>query len=183
MIINKEYRMVKRITAVLISTMIGSTLYAGNYDTDTKGFIGLSVGAATVEGERLNDFNHEGSGSEFGLRFGAQSNEWRATFAFNYFDSEEDDQNVEKGMLMVDYFFMTNSSDIDIRPFIGANVGMINYESTGVDVTDFIYGGQAGVILGLGENIDLDLSYRYSLAGSDQVNNMGSIVFGLNYLY
>jgi opacity protein-like surface antigen len=72
---------------------------------------------------------------------------------------------------------------MNIRPFIGANVGFANYESTLVDATDFIYGGQAGVVVAVGESVDLDLSYRYSLSASNDVNSMGSIVFGLNYLY
>jgi len=175
--------MIKKMAIVLVSTVLGSSLYAGNYDTATKGFIGLEVGAATVDGQRLNDKSHEGSGVEYGLRFGAQSEDWRATFTFDYFDSSGDDQNVEKGLMLIDYFFIKNDSELNIRPFIGANVGLINYESTGVDATDFIYGGQAGVVVGVGESVDLDLSYRYSLSGSEKVNNLGSIVFGLNYLY
>jgi opacity protein-like surface antigen len=175
--------MIKKIAIVLLSTVLSSSLYADNYNSSSKGFLGFEVAAATVEGERLNDFNHEGSGVEFGLRFGAQSDEWRATFAFDYFDSSSDDQNVEKGMLMMDYFFLQTNTDMNIRPFIGANVGLINYESTGVDATDFIYGGQAGVVIGLYENIDLDISYRYSLSGSARVNQVGGIVFGLNYVY
>ena len=174
--------MIKKVTAVLLSTMIGSTLYAGNYDTGTKGFLGLEVGAATVDGDTLLG-KHTGDAVEYGLRFGAQSNEWRATFAFDYFNSDSDDQNVEKGYLMVDYFFLQSDSELNVRPFVGANVGLINYESTQVDATDFIYGGQAGVVVGVGENVDLDLSYRYSLSGSDKVNDLGSIVFGFNYLY
>lgn len=168
---------------VLMSTIIGTSLYAGNYNADTKGFIGVEVGAATVDGEKLGGIFHEGDAVEYGIRFGAQSNEWRATFAFDYFNSDSDDQNVEKGFLMVDYFFFQSDSDLNIRPFIGANTGLINYESKGVDATDFVYGGQAGVVVGLGESVDLDLSYRYSLSGSERVNNLGSIVFGFNYLY
>jgi len=175
--------MMKKVAAVLLSTIIGSSLYAGNYDTNTKGFLGLEVGAATVEGERLNDYNHKGDAIEYGIRFGAKSDDWRATFAFDYFDSSSDDQNVEKGLFLIDYFFFDTDSSISVKPFIGANVGLVNYESTGVDATDFIYGGQAGILLGIAESIDLDLSYRYSLSGSERINNLGSIVFGLNYLY
>ena len=173
----------KKVAAVLLSTIIGSSLYAGNYDANAKGFLGLEVGAATVDADRFGGFTHEGDAVEYGIRFGAQSDVWRATFAFDYFDSSSDDQNVEKGLLMVDYFLFTSDTEYKVRPFVGANVGLINYESTGIDATDFIYGGQAGVIVGVGENIDLDLSYRYSLSGSEKVNNLGSIIFGLNYLY
>ena len=175
--------MVKKIVAVLISTVIGSSLYAGNYDMETKGFLGLEVGAATVTGDRSDGFKHQGDAVEYGLRFGAQSNEWRATFAFDYFNSTGDDQSVEKGLLMVDYFLFEDTSSMKFRPFVGANIGLINYESTLVDTTDIIYGGQAGVVVAVGDSIDLDLSYRYSLSSSDIVNDLGSIVFGLNYLY
>jgi len=174
---------VKKIAVVLMSTIIGSSLYAGNYDTESKGFLGVEVGYASVDGDRLDGLKHEGSAVEYGLRFGAQSDEWRATFAFDYFNSDSDDQSVEKGYLMVDYFLFNGSDSINIRPFVGANIGLMNYESTLVDETDFFYGGQAGVIVALGESIDLDLSYRYSLSASTKVNDLGGIVFGLNYLY
>ena len=175
--------MMKKIAVVLLSTLLGSSLYADNYSSDSKGFLGLEVAAGTVEGERLNDFMHEGSGAQFGLRFGAQSDEWRATFAFDYFDSSSDDQNVEHALFMADYFFLNNNYETNIRPFIGANIGLMNYESTGVDATDFTYGGQAGVVVNINENLDLDLSYRYSLSASQRVNQLGALVFGFNYLY
>ena len=175
--------MMKKMAMVLVGTLIGTSLYADNYGTDAKGFVGLEVGAGTVDAERLNEEFHSGDAVEYGVRFGAQSDEWRATFAFDYFDSSSDDQNIEKGLLMVDYFVFQDESDFRIRPFIGANVGVVNYESTGVDVTDFTYGGQAGMIVGVGDNLDLDLSYRYSLSGSERINDLGSVVFGFNYLY
>ena len=175
--------MVKNVVAVLIGTLISSSVYAGNYDMQSKGFLGAELGYATVDGQKAGGAFHEGSALEYGLRFGAQSNEWRATFLFDYFNSTDDDQSVEKGFLMIDYFLFESESSINIRPFVGANVGLINYESTLVDTTDFVYGGQAGVAFGINENIDLDLSYRYSLSGSERVNDLGSIVFGLNYLY
>lgn len=174
--------MMKKMAIVLMSTVIGTSLYAGNYDTGTKGFLGLEVGAGMVDGDRAAGTKHESDLSPvYGLRFGAQSDEWRATFAFNIFDSSDDDQSVEKSLLMVDYFFA--GSESTIRPFVGANVGWFNYESTLVDVSDFLYGGQAGVVVGVSDSIDLDLSYRYSLSASDQVNDMSNIVFGLNYIY
>jgi len=185
-ILNKEQKesiMVLKVAILSLGMMIGTTLYAKNKDANSRGFLGIEVAASSVEGERLNDFNHQGFGAEYGLRLGAQSDEWRATFAFDYFNSNSDDQNVEKSLAMIDYFFYHNDSNFNIQPFIGANIGLINYESTGVDATDFIYGGQAGVIIGINEKIDFDLSYRYSLSGSTKVNNLSGIIFGLNYIY
>jgi len=173
--------MMKKVAAVLVSTMIGSSLYAGNYDTGTKGFLGLEVGAGTVDGDRLDGFKHNGNAVEYGLRLGAQNEEWRATFALDYFNSNSDDQTMQKGYGMVDYFF--TGSDASVRPFVGGNIGYAHYESTLVDENGLLYGAQAGVVVGVGENIDLDLSYRYSLMQVNAVNNTGSIVFGFNYVY
>ena len=171
----------KKVAAVLLSTIIGSSLYAGNYDTNTKGFLGLEVGAATVDGDRSDGLKHNGKAVEYGLRLGAQNEEWRATFALDYFNSGSDDQKMQKGYGMVDYFF--TGSDSTVRPFVGANVGYAHYESTLVDANGLLYGGQAGVVVGVSANIDLDLSYRYSLMQVNAVNNTGSIVFGFNYVY
>lgn len=175
--------MINKITTILVSTMIGSFLYAGSYDLSNTGFLGLEVGSGTVNGEISNGSKHQGTNVEYGLRFGAQSDEWRSTFAFNYFNSDTDDQKVEKASFMVDYFFLGNNFDIPVKPFIGANLGVMKYESTRVDATDFFYGGQAGIIFTINENIDLDLSYRYSIVAAQEVNDFGNIVFGFNYLY
>lgn len=175
--------MVKKVLALLISTVVGSSLYAGNYDSGTKGFLGVEVGYASVDGDKFGGIKHEGSAAEYGLRFGSQTDEWRATFAFDYFNSDGDDQSAEKAFLMVDYFFLNDVSGMDIKPFVGGNIGYINYESTLVESSDFAYGGQAGIVVGVGDSVDLDLSYRYSISLSDKVNDLGSIVFGLNYLY
>ena len=73
---------------------------------------------------------------------------------------------------------------------LGLNVGYINYESTdNIDMSGFIYGGQAGVVFSVTDNIDLDLLYRYSLSNATQddrdasLDHVGSIVFGINYVY
>jgi len=175
--------MIKKMTTVLVTGLLGTLLYAGNYDTNTKGFMGLEVGYATVDGNKQDGLKHQGSGVEYGLRLGAQNNEWRATFLGTYFDAGSDDQSVQKALGMVDYFFFSSDSDMNVRPFIGANIGYGRYESTFVDVTGLTYGGQAGVVVGVYENIDLDLSYRYILFSDDAVNGTGNIVFGLNYVY
>jgi hypothetical protein len=113
---------------------------------------------------------------------GAQNSQWRASFVFNYYDDADADQNVEKGLAMIDYFFISNP-DATIRPYVGANIGAVNYESTDVEITDFVYGGQAGIVIKAGNSLDVDFSYRYSISGAEELNDIGSVVFGLNYLY
>ena len=171
--------MVNKIAIALLCTVLGSSLYAD----ESKGFMGLEIGYGAVDADIFTGEKHKGEATEYGVRIGAQADEWRTMFVFDYFNSDDDDQTVEKGFLMVDYFFLDSDIDTVVKPYIGANVGYANYESTLVDESGLLYGGQLGVVMSAGESIDVDLSYRYSLGQVDAVNNMSSITFGINYLY
>ncbi len=176
--------MAKKIVITFLCMVLGSSLYAGNASV-AKGFIGLEVGAGTVQGDvggYFEELDYEGDAIEYGLRLGAQSDEWRTMFVFDYYDSSDDDQNLEKGFLMFDYFFLQDGES-SFKPFIGLNVGYANYESTDVEDNGFLYGGQVGFVINVAESIDLDLSYRYSLSEADVLDHTTSITFGLNYLY
>jgi len=168
------------LVAVAACVVLGSAVCA----EDAQGFVGVEVGQGYVKGDTYTEARHEGDAVMYGLRIGAQSNEWRTTFVFNYFNSDSDDQNVEKGMLSLDYFFLYGSQmQMEFRPFIGMNLGYANYESTGIDSSDFIYGAQTGIVVNLTDQLDLDLSYRYSLSASDVFDSQSGIIFGVNYLY
>ena len=189
--------MVKKIAATLLCTALGSTLYARDDISQSSPFIGVEIGYATVQGDVGGFFpaeiirDYEGSDIEYGIRLGAQMNEWRTTLVFDYFDSDDDDmkQNYEKGLASIDYFPIYDKSNT-IEPYIGLNVGYLNYESTNdIDMSGFIYGAQAGVIVKVNESIEMDLMYRYSLSNATQddrdaaLDHIGSIVFGINYIY
>ncbi len=182
--------MIKTLKMALLTTIVGTSLYASNYDSETKSFIGLEAGYAVLDGKKFNllpdedSSFYEGSGIEYGIRIGAQNDEWRATLAFNYYDNNDDadDQNLERGQAMVDYFFLSDPS-ATIRPYIGASIGYANYESTFVDESGLVYGGQAGVVISSGESLDIDLSYRYSLGQVEVLNSVSSVTVGVNYIY
>jgi len=176
--------MVKKIVIVLLCTALGSSLYARDISQSEK-FLGLEVAKTELQADRFGEPDYDGDAVEFGFRIGAQTNTWRTMFVFDYYDSSDDDQNVEKGYLMLDYFFLQDESKEKsaFRPFLGVNVGYMNYESTLVEESGFLYGAQAGFVVGVMETVDLDLSYRYSLSNADALDHMGSIVFGINYLY
>ncbi len=180
--------MVKRITITLLSTVLGSSLYAGNI-SQSESFIGLEVGASTMQantGGFLGEADYEGTDVEYGIRLGAQFNEWRTMFVFDYYDNTDDDQNYEKGLISVDYFFLDANSGTgasSFRPYIGLNAGYMNYESTNIDEDGFLYGGQVGFAYRVAESIDLDLMYRYSLTDAAHTDHIGSVVFGINYIY
>lgn len=175
--------MVKKIAVALSCAMLGSSLSAADISVADK-FIGLEVGAAKIQADTLLTPDHDGEDVEFGLRLGAQNDEWRTMLVFDYFDSSDDDQNYEKGLVELDYYLFTSESDqYSFRPFIGLNLGYMNYESTDKEGNGFLYGGQAGFIFGVTESIDIDVMYRYSLTGADHADHVESLIVGLNYLY
>ena len=182
--------MIKKIAVAVLCTALGSTLYARDDISESNTFVGLEVGYTEVQGDvgyMLDDMaviepNFVGDYDvEFGLRIGAQRDQWRTTFIFDYYDSEDNDQNIEKGYLTVDYFVLEKESTI--RPYIGLNVGYANYESTYVEDSGFLYGAQAGIVLDVAEMINFDLGYRYSLSDADALDHTGSVVFGINYIF
>ncbi len=149
------------------------------------------------------------SNIEYGFRIGAQDEEWRTTLLYTYYNNEDSglEETTHKGSISLDYFiWSTDAGGMNIKPFIGGHVGYMSYELSGdtglglreifADDANVFYGGQAGVALAIADVVELDLSYRYSLTNlndmpmdlvggniESSLDNIGSIVFGLNYFY
>jgi len=175
--------MSKKLGFVLLCALLGTVVEAEDVSESQK-FIGVEVTMAEVQGDVVRRVDPEISqGAGFGLRLGAQNNEWRTMFTFNYFDNEA--RNVEKLFLSIDYFFLKSdiTENYAIQPYIGMNIGYMNYEAVGIDESGMLYGGQVGGIFSLSESIDFDLGYRYSLSAADALDHTGDVVFGLSYLY
>ena len=104
---------------------------------------------------------------------------------YNYYNNSSNDQNLEQGLLTIDSFFMGNVSlsGTAITPYLGVNVGYANYESSFVDDSGLIYGGQGGLVVGVMESVDLDFAYRYSLSDNSTFDHVGSFIFSVNYIY
>jgi len=171
--------MVKKIGIVLLCTALGSSVYARDI-TESQKFIGVEVSITEVQGEQPSDKSDDVS---YGIRVGAQNEQWRTMFTLNYFDSGE--HNIEKLFLSVDYFFLKTDvyNSYALQPYLGLNMGYMNYESTGVDADGFVYGMQGGVVLDVMENVAFDVGYRYSLSSADELDHTGDVVFGINYQY
>ncbi len=173
--------MIKKIAIICLLTLIGSTLSAKSL-SNNNAFIGLEVGYSQVQGTVVLGASREDSEVSYGFHLGAQEEDWRTTFIFNYYDNSASDQNVEELLLVVDYFLL-DSKDLYMKPYIGVNLGYANYESFLVEDSDMVYGMQVGFVIDLKENINIDLSYRYSLSNSDVFDHKGNVILGLNYLY
>jgi hypothetical protein len=167
-------------------TIMASTVVASESFSSDK-FIGVEVGSTQLQGDIggiLAVADNKVTGIEYGLKIGAQKNIWRTTLSLDFFDKE--DQNTEKFIGTFDYFFLQNDDmkkRMTIDPYFGINVGYVNYESTGIDESGVLYGGQAGIVVHMVDSLDVDLSYRYSLSSLDSLDHSGSVTLGLNYFY
>ena len=165
---------------MLTSVLLSGMLYADGLSSG-ENFIGGEVGSMTVQGDTATRMDYENDGAEWGIRLGSQTTEWRTTFALNYYD--EGIQNVEKIVLSIDYYLLSQQNQSYFKPYLGVNLGYGNYESPGVDESGFLYGGQAGFVVEVTEQIDVDLSYKYSLSAADKFDHTGSIMLGVNYFF
>ena len=167
-----------------LATILATGAFAQNFTT-SQTFVGLDLGYSQVKGY-INDAGtikyKDDSDIQYGLRIGAQNDEWRTTFIFGYYDNSDTSQNVEEYLVTVDYFLTDKTTTI--RPYIGANIGYASYESDYIeDESGVIYGGQLGFTVDVAEHINLDLAYRYSVTDYDELDHIGGVMFGVNYLF
>lgn len=202
--------MVKKIAAACLLMAFGSTLHAADI-TESSTFIGLELESTKSESSlQLGDtpkVNFESdSVLEYGLRFGAENDEWRTTLLYTYYNDEDNgaEETMHKGSVLLDYFFWKTDMDtMSIKPYLGAHVGYMTYELTDdqifpgfnttiSDGSGVFYGLQAGINMIVSEVVGFDISYKYSWTGVDdsplpdstfKLDNMGSIAFSVSYYY
>lgn len=178
----------KKIAVAFLCLGFGNLLNAQGMSV-SQSILGLEVGYATVQADTdggiFGEPDYKGEDMDIGFRIGAQNNEWRTMFVYNYYDNTDEDQNVQKAFIEFDYFFL--GSDTQERPvfnpYIGINAGYMNYESTDIDENGFLYGGQAGFTIELTDALEVDMMYRYSLTEAPRTDHIGSFVFGVNYIF
>ncbi len=168
----------------LATILLISSVYAKDSFSSER-FIGVEAGYGTIRATSAIEESTEQQGVEFGLRFGAQNEEWRTTISGHFFDKKN--QHYFKTMLQFDRFVWSSlyaTDDIIFKPYLGAHVGWVNYVNELDGVSDgFVYGAQAGITWNVLREVDFDFGYRYSLSDVSRVNNIGGFVFGVNYLY
>jgi len=176
--------MIKTVAIASLCMIVGSSVYAREVSQSER-IIGIEIGSGIIQANNqfspiIGELDHRGQDIEYGLRIGAQQKEWKTLFVADYFNSSDDDQEYIKGLLEVDYFIVQEGA---FKPFIGANLGYMNYQTTAIDESGFLYGGQAGVSYRITDSVDADLLYRYSLSSADNTDHLEGIMFGLNYIY
>ncbi len=174
----RGFSMIKKIATVCIFVLLGNTVHAEISSSDT--FVGVEIASTEVQGEQPSMTSDSVS---FGLRVGAQNEEWRTIIGFNFYDKNE--YSVEKLYLSVDYLFMNYDllEDVTFQPYIGANFGYANYEQGAIDENGMTYGGQMGVIFHMMKRFDVDLGYRYMLSSADSFDHESNLFLGFHYYY
>lgn len=179
--------MLKKLFIPLAVAGMSLGLNAGSYEVEanpSKVFVGVQMGYAWVQGTHKSDLNYKTDGFSYGLRLGAQNQEWRTMVTFDRFKNDE--ASYERGEVHADYLFRTalEGMGFGIIPYIGINGGYANYEAQGgINESDFTYGGEAGVVFDVTENIDIDVMYQYTISHADAFDHVGNLKVGINYKY
>ncbi|WP_456432072.1 hypothetical protein [Nitratifractor sp.] len=177
--------------AVCFGAAHADSVNIGENGYQTGGFVGIRGGytfsiqssVIGLPGGSFLDDSYKGNGGTFGIQLGGQEGQWRAALGYEYFDNS-DDQNYDLFLLEVDYFVLPDASMYRFQPYLGLDLGYLNYETTGApNSSGMAYGLSAGVNVPVTEHVDVDLGVRYLFATQDEVDHIGTVNVSLNYYY
>ncbi len=156
------------VSALLVTSSLVASDSSGVYSFENVySFVGIEGGVGSLDIEE----NNPGSPANLqdtdlyhgGLKLGAQSENFRIYFNANYYAGEDDFDYLTTYGVGIQYLF--NFSNV-MNAFIGLNTGMANgkyyvgNEETTRTISDPYIGGEAGVTVHLGDEIDLELGAR-----------------------
>jgi hypothetical protein len=152
----------------------------GSYVVEFQSDTVFNNGAPTNEG-------FKGSGASFGINLGAKQNCWRVLLGYEKYSNEAEAQNYDRVFVQGDYFPLDESysmGNIAVNPYLGLNLGWLNYSTTGTgDKDGLAYGGEAGFTKSFGEKWDLDVGLRYMESNIEDVDHIGTAAVGIHYYY
>lgn len=169
---------------VFTLALLAMTLSPAVDDFSSERLLGIEVGYTTTAAN-AGGANNSSRDIESGLRIGAQNDEWRTTLTVNFL--EANGRDYQKVMLNFDRFVWASlykTDNIVFKPFLGGHVGWLHYtEASDLSDNGLAYGAQMGLALNVLNQVDFDLSYRYTVTDIESVDHIGSVVFGVNYIY
>jgi hypothetical protein len=172
--------MKKRLTKVVLGALLASTpMIASEFSFNTNSLFGIEGGIST-----LNDEGAGGSGlgetsnfGSYGLKVGAESQNYRVFVSANYHDIENFSYAYTYGATLQYKFNFAEKFNF----FLGINGGYANMEINNVSISDPYFGGDAGFNFHASKLIDLELGGRVMKIDNDIVDNMvsgyASIIF------
>jgi opacity protein-like surface antigen len=169
---------------ILLTVILLTSSILAEDSFSSERFLGIEAGYGTVQSKNPIGESVSNEGVEFGFRLGAQNEEWRTTLSGHMFSKNS--QEYFRTMLTFDRFIWSSFYETDrimFKPYLGGHVGWLKYNDKEADDNGFIYGAQAGIAWNVLKEVDFDLGYRYSFSDVKKVDDIGSIVFAVNYLY
>ncbi|CAA6801361.1 MAG: Unknown protein [uncultured Sulfurovum sp.] len=173
--------MFRKISLFILFVIISPSLAD---DFSSERLLGIEVGYTNTmtngNGTQRSERDVEG-----GIRIGAQNDDWRTTLAARFMKSGGRDY--QKVMLDFDHFVwesLYKTDHVVFKPYLGGHLGWLRYtDDVSLSDNGFAYGGQLGLALTVLDEVDFDLGYRYTVTDIETVDNFGSFVFGVNYIY
>jgi len=177
---------------MILASMLTLTLGHAVDDFSSERFLGIEAGYTSVGSTDEIGFDKSNRDIEFGLRLGAQNDEWRTTVRLSFMENKG--RSYQKAMLDFDRFVwksLYKKDSIVFKPYLGAHIGWMRYADnpSALSGKGLAYGGQLGLALNVLDEVDFDFAYRHTIAnldglnGKDGVDSVGSFVFAVNYLY
>jgi opacity protein-like surface antigen len=171
---------------ILLFSLLTLTLSEAKDAFSSERFLGIEVGYSTLETDNIIGNKESDSNIEYGFKIGAQNEEWRTTVALNFFQDKK--KKYQQAKLSFDYFVWNSlykTDDIVFKPYLGGHIGWMNYTNEGgnTESSGMLYGAQAGLAWNVLNEVDFDLSYKYSKTSIKDVDSLSGVVFGLNYIY
>jgi len=169
---------------ILLTIITLSSFLLAQEEFASERFLGIEAGYGQVSSRNVIGVNEESRGVEFGFRVGAQNKEWRTTISGHQF--KKGGQEYLRTMLTFDRFIWASLYEKDriiFKPYLGGHIGWLKYRDDNIQESGFIYGAEAGLAWNVIKEVDFDLGYRYSFSDLKRVDDIGSVVFAVNYLY
>jgi len=169
---------------IFYSLLLTASLLYAKDDFSSERILGIEVGYASTT-SNASGVQTTTRDVESGFRLGAQNEEWRTTLSASFLATNGRDY--QKVMVSFDRFIWTDlykTDNIIFKPYVGAHLGWLRYtEDVSLNENSMAYGGQAGLALNVLNKVDFDFSYRYSTVDMESVDEIGSFVFGVNFIY
>jgi len=171
--------MKKKLTKVVFSTLlITSSLMADTFD-NIHSLVGIEGGYSSLDIEK-NVVNTSAQLKKYnmyhgGLKIGAESDHYRFFLSARYYDASDFDYAMTYGAEL-QYLFNVSKS---VNLYIGGEAGLMDLRFTPANeafsrtFSEVYYGGDAGLNIHVGDNVDLEFGARVlSVNASNTINNV-----------
>lgn len=172
------------INKLLLSSLLILTLSEAKDSFSSERLLGIEVGYAGLETKDAIGLDQSSKSVEFGFRIGAQNEDWRTTLIGNM--SSSDGHKIQKALISFDKFVwqsLYKKDNIMFKPYLSGHIGYLKHTADKISETGMLYGGGAGLVWNVLNEVDFDLGYRYSFTELDKLDSLSTVTLGVNYIY